>query len=108
MQDTKGQADHLQIFASRRSGDVARFGADIVDDGPLQPRDQEMSAFVHHAVFDPRKSIEYHCTSAPFDIVDGCLREIAQGNRDQIFANSSDWVCHCRNADGTPCMLMRS
>lgn len=77
MQDTQGQTDHLQILAPGGGGDIARFGADIVDDRPLQPWDQEMRAFVHNSLFDSRKPIEYDCTGASFDVVNRLLSDIS-------------------------------
>ena len=46
------QADHLQILAASRGGDVSGFGADIVDDRLLQPGDQEMCALIHDGLLD--------------------------------------------------------
>lgn len=94
MQDTQGQTDHLQILASSGGGDVTRFGADIVDDRLLQPRNQKMRAFAHDSIFDSRKPIEYDCTSASFDVVNRLLSDISQGDRDEEFAHPSERVCH--------------
>ena len=94
MQDAQGQTDHLQILASSGGGDVTRFGADIVDDRLLQPRNQKMRAFVHDSIFDSRKPIEYDCTGASFDVVNGLLSDISQGDRDEEFAHPSERVCH--------------
>lgn len=52
MQDSQRQRYHLQILAPGRGGDVAGFGADIVDDGFLEPRDQEMGALIHDVFLD--------------------------------------------------------
>ncbi len=52
MQHPQRQADHLQILAAGRGGDVPGFGADIVDDGLLQPGDEEMCAFVDDGLLD--------------------------------------------------------
>ena len=52
MQHPQRQADHLQILAASRSRDVPGFGADVVDDGFLQPRDQEMCALVDDILLD--------------------------------------------------------
>lgn len=49
MQNPQRQADHLQILAAGRGRDVPGFGADVVDDGFLQPGDQEVRAFVDDA-----------------------------------------------------------
>ena len=52
MQHPQRQADHLQILAAGRGGDVPGFGADVVDDGLLQPGDEEMCAFVDDGLLD--------------------------------------------------------
>ena len=52
MQHPQGQADHLQILAASRSRDIPGFGADIVDDGFLQPRNQEVRAFVDDSLLN--------------------------------------------------------
>ena len=39
MQHPQRQADHLQVLTTSRSRDISGFGADIVDDGFLQPGD---------------------------------------------------------------------
>ena len=54
MQHPQGQADHLQILAACRGRDIPGFGADVVDDGFLQPGDQEMRAFVNDGLLDSR------------------------------------------------------
>ena len=54
MQHPQRQADHLQILAASRSRDVPGFGADVVDDGFLQPRDQKMRALVDDILLDSR------------------------------------------------------
>jgi hypothetical protein len=43
-QDTAGDVDHLQVLGTGKRRDVARFGADIVDDGGFEPRNLEMSS----------------------------------------------------------------
>jgi hypothetical protein len=48
MKDTKSQRDHLQILGSGGRGDVPGFGADIIDDGLLEPWDEEVGAFVNN------------------------------------------------------------
>ena len=52
MQHPQRQADHLQILAASGSRDIPGFGTDVVDDGLLQPRDQEMCAFVDDGLLD--------------------------------------------------------
>ena len=52
MQHSQRQANHLQILAAGRGRDIPGFGADIVDDGLLQPRDEEVCAFVDDGLLD--------------------------------------------------------
>lgn len=47
VENTKGQRDHLQILGTGSGGNVARLGADIVDNGLLEPRDEEVSSLAH-------------------------------------------------------------
>ena len=46
MKDTKGEGDHLQILGSGGGGDISGFGADVIDDGLLEPWDKKVSAFI--------------------------------------------------------------
>jgi hypothetical protein len=48
VEDTKGQRDHLQVLGSGGGRDVAGLSADIVDDGTLQPRNEEVSSLVNN------------------------------------------------------------
>lgn len=73
MQHPQRQADHLEILAASRSRDIPGFGADIVDDGFLQPRDQEMRALVDDGLLDSRQTVEDDRSRAAFDIVHGGL-----------------------------------
>lgn len=41
-QNTAGDVDHLQILGAGQGSNVARLGADIVDDRSLEPRDTDM------------------------------------------------------------------
>lgn len=68
---TKRQADHLQVFGSSSGADVARLCPYIVDDTPLQPRNQEMCALVHYCLLHSGKSVEDDCAGTAFDIVHG-------------------------------------
>lgn len=52
MQNTKSQADHLQVLTTSGGADVARFRADIEGDGLLQPGHEEMGAFVDDLIRD--------------------------------------------------------
>lgn len=52
VQNSQRQADHLQILAARRGGDVARLGAHVEDDAALQPGDQEVRALVDDVLLD--------------------------------------------------------
>lgn len=73
MQHSERQTDHLQILTARRRRDVPRLRPHIVDDTLLQPRDQEMCAFVHHLVLDSCQSVEDDRSRATLDVVDRCL-----------------------------------
>lgn len=75
MQNSQGQADHLQILAAGGGGDVSGFGADIVDDGLLQPRNEEMCAFIHDSLLNTAETVEDDSSGATFDVVDGRLAE---------------------------------
>ena len=43
-QDTAGDVHHLQVLGTSERWDVARLGADIVDDGCFEPRNLEVSS----------------------------------------------------------------
>ena len=73
VQHSQRQADHLQILTPRRGGDVTRLGAHIVDNGPLQPGDQEMRALVHDLLLHTGDPVEDDGTGTTSDIVDGGL-----------------------------------
>lgn len=79
MQNPQRQRHHLQILTPRRGSDIARFRPHIVDDGFLQPGDQEMRAFVHDVLLDTLEAVENHGAGAAFDVVDG---ELADGESD--------------------------
>ena len=75
MQDSQGQADHLQVFGSSRGRDIPRLRSDVVDDALLQPRDQEMCSLIHDLIFDSREAIEDDCSSATLHIIHRSLGE---------------------------------
>lgn len=50
VQDPERQADHLQILATRRGGDVPGLCPDVEVDATLQPRYQEMCALIDDAL----------------------------------------------------------
>ena len=75
MQNTQGQTDHLQILATSCRRDVARFGANIIYDRFLQPRDKEVGTLVDYLFLDPRQAIENNGACAAFDIVHGGISE---------------------------------
>ena len=89
MQNSEGQANHLQILAAGGGGDVSRLGADIVDDGLLQPGNEEMCAFIHDRLLNTAETIEDDRPGTTFDVVDGRL---AEGEADE------NW--HCPLGDG--------
>lgn len=63
----------MQILAAGRGGDIPGLGADIIDDGLLQPRNEEMGALIHDRLLDSTQTIEDDSTSTTFDIIDGSL-----------------------------------
>ena len=96
MQHPQRQADHLQILAAGRGRDVPRFGAHVVDDGFLQPRDQEVRAFVDDAFLDAGQPVEDHGSRAAFDVVHGGLGQgaAADGDWDGPFVDCGEGVGH--------------
>lgn len=46
VEDTESQGDHLEILGPGSGGDVAGLSADIVDDGALEPWDEEVGSLV--------------------------------------------------------------
>ena len=95
MQHPQRQADHLQILAPRRGRDVPGFGADVVDDGFLQPRDEEVRAFVDDGLFDSGQTVEYDGARAAFDVVHGGLDEGAgDGDGHGPFVDCAQGVGH--------------
>lgn len=75
MQHPQGQADHLQILATRRGGDVSWLGPYVENDAPLQPWDEEVCAFVDDFILDSRQPVEDDGSCATTNIVDGLLCE---------------------------------
>jgi hypothetical protein len=43
-QDTASNVDHLQVLGTGQGGNVARFGADIIDNGSLEPWDTNVGS----------------------------------------------------------------
>lgn len=77
MQDPQGQTDHLEILAAGGGGDVARLGADIVDDGALQPGNQEVGALIDDVLAHSGQPVEDDSAGATLHIIhsslgDGC------------------------------------
>lgn len=75
MQDSQGQAHHLQVLTSRCSGDVARLGSNIIDNRLLQPGDQEMCALVDDLLLDAAQSVEDDRPCSTADVVDGSVED---------------------------------
>lgn len=65
----------MQILAAGRGGDVPGLGADIIYDGLLQPRNEEMGALIHDCLFDSAQTIEDDSAGSTFDVVDWSLDE---------------------------------
>ena len=99
MKHPQSQADHLQILASRCGRDVPWFSSDIVDDTLLQPRYQEVCAFVNYSVFDTRETIENNCSRATLDVVERCLDEGGtDGEGDGVSIDGSQSIGHYKEA----------
>ena len=75
MQDSEGQADHLQILGAGGGRDDARLGANIEDDGLLQPWDQEVCALVDDSLLHTGNSVEDNRPRTTLDVVDGVLEK---------------------------------
>lgn len=69
MEHAQGEADHLQVFAASGGADIPGLGTHIVDDGPLEPRDEEMRALVDYAFLDARNAVEDHGPRTAFNVV---------------------------------------
>jgi hypothetical protein len=75
VQDPERQADHLQVLAARGGGDVPRLGADVEDDGALQPGDEEVGALVDDLLLHSGQAVEDDGSAAALDVVDGRLQQ---------------------------------
>lgn len=79
MQNSEGQANHLQVLAAGGCGDVSRLGAHIVDDRLLEPGNEEVGAFVDNALANTAETVEDDSAVAALDIVDRSLGETEAG-----------------------------
>lgn len=75
MQDSEGQANHLQILATSGGRDVPGFRPHVEVDAALQPWHQEMCALVDDALFHSLQSVEDHSSCPAADIVDARLQQ---------------------------------
>jgi hypothetical protein len=83
VQDSEGQANHLQVLAAGGCGDVPGLGAHIVDDRLLQPGNEEVGALVDDALANTAQTVEDDGAVAALDIVERGLGETnAGGQRD--------------------------
>jgi hypothetical protein len=83
VQNSEGQANHLQVLAAGGCGDVSRLGAHIVDDRLLEPGNEEVGALIDDALANTAQTVEDDGAVAALDIVDGSLGETeAGGERD--------------------------
>ena len=83
MQNSEGQANHLQVLAAGGCRDVPRLGAHIIDDRLLEPGNKEVGAFVDDALANTAQTVEDDGAVAALDIVEGSLSETeAGGERD--------------------------
>jgi hypothetical protein len=69
MQYSQSQADHLHVFASSSGADVPGLRSDIVDDGLLQPGDQEVCAFIDNPFLGTSYAVEDDCSCSTSYIV---------------------------------------
>ncbi len=81
MQDSEGQADHLQVLGAGGGADGARLGSDVEDDGLLQPRHEEVCPLVDDGFFYTRDSVEDDGSGTTLDVVDGVLGETQADGR---------------------------
>lgn len=82
MQDPKCKADHLQILAPRRGGDVPRLRPHVEENVALQPGHEEVRALVDDRVLDTRHAVEDDGAVAAAHVEHGLLEERhAQGRR---------------------------
>ena len=75
MQNPQRQANHLQILAPRGCGDIPRLRPHIVDNRPLQPRNQEMRSLVDHPLLHSRQAVEDDCPRTAAHVVQGGVDE---------------------------------
>jgi len=69
VQDAERDVDILQILAAGDHGNVAGLRADVEDDGPLHPRDEEVGALADHVLLDAGEAIEDDRPVAALDII---------------------------------------
>lgn len=79
VQNSEGQANHLQVLAAGGCGDVSRLGAHIVDNRLLEPGNEEVCAFVDDALANTAQTVEDDGAVAALDIVDRSLGETEAG-----------------------------
>jgi len=97
VQNSEGQANHLQVLAAGGCGDVPRLGAHIIDDRLLKPGNEEVGALVDDALANTAQTVEDDGAVAALDIVDGSLGETeAGGKRDSEAVDGVESVGgHC-------------
>lgn len=79
VQHTQSQADHLQVLTTRGGRDVAGLGANIIDNGSLQPRDEEVCTLVHDLLLHSGQSVEDDSAGTTANIVNGGVEEVDSG-----------------------------
>lgn len=104
MQHSQRQADHLQILATGRRGDVPGLGTDVEVDGLLQPGNQEVRALLANILLDTGQSVEDDGSCPALDVVDGLAgNEGAGSDRDGHAVRKVQGPCdvrHCEGVDG--------
>lgn len=75
VQHSQRKSNHLQILATGGRGNVPRSRPHIIDDGLLQPRNQEVCALVDDLLLHTGHPVEDDGARSTFHIVQGSLRE---------------------------------
>jgi len=75
-QDTAGNVDHLQILGTGEGGDVARFRADIVDNGSLNPWDLQVGSLGVDVALDTSDTAVLDGAATTIDVEECVVEEV--------------------------------
>mmetsp|Transcript_168 Transcript_168/g.289 ORF Transcript_168/g.289 Transcript_168/m.289 type:complete len:208 (+) Transcript_168:537-1160(+) len=78
VQDTHANGNHLQILGSRQGLEVARTGPNVVDDGPLEPGNDEIEPFAVHDRLHTHHPVEHHRAMTSLHRVHRVVRSVRQ------------------------------